>query len=105
MELLRSEIKDPRVSDVTVTGVDVTPDLSFARVYVTTLRPVEARPEIAAGLNAARPFLRTAIGKRIRVRKVPDLVFEWDESLDRARRIEELLARIRDNPPPADTDD
>ncbi len=90
-EIVRRDVKDPRVGNVVITGVDAAPDLSFARVHVQVPER-ENEAECLTGLQAARPFIRSLIGERLRVRRVPELRFEPDHSLDHARRIEELLA-------------
>jgi ribosome-binding factor A len=102
MELLQRELRDPRVHDVTVTAVDVTPDLYHARVRITSLAQGPDRDLILEGLDAARPFLRGQLGRRLRIRRSPDLDFAWDETLDHARRIEQLLAQVRPATPAAD---
>lgn len=99
MQLLQLEIRDPRVSGVTVTHVETTTDLYHARVLITTLATEEERATIMEGLAAAHPFLRGEISRRLRIRKAPELHFEWDRTLDHARRIDELLAQVR---PPAE---
>lgn len=111
MQLIRYELRDPRIGDVTVTRVHTSPDLYQARVFLTTLAPEVDRPAILEGLNAARPFLRGELGRRLHVRRAPELDFEWDRGLDHARRIDELLAEVRspeeqqDGPPDAGTPD
>jgi len=89
-ELIRA-VKDPRVTGlVTVSGVDVSPDLTHAKVFVTVLRNDD--PEAAvAGLNRAAGFLRGRLGERLQLRGVPRLVFHYDASLDRADRVSRLL--------------
>lgn len=101
-QLIRFELRDPRIQDVTVTRVQMTPDLYQARIYLTTLAPEEERAAILEGLNAARPFLRGELSRRVRLRRAPELDFEWDRGLDHARRIDELLSQVR---PPEDESD
>ena len=86
------EVKDPRVGGVTVTRVSAAPDLTLARVFVQLLGDEAERAETMEGLAAATPFIRSALGQRIRMRRVPELRFERDASLEHAMRIEELLA-------------
>lgn len=95
MDLLRRELGDPRVANVTLTAVETTPDLYHARIYVTTLGGEEERDAALAGLRAARPLLRGELGRRLHIRRVPELDFAWDETLEQARRIESLLAQVR----------
>lgn len=94
-EILRYEVKDPRIGAVTVMDVRTTPDLSLARVYVTLMGGDEERAQMLEGLRAAAPFIRTELGSRLRIRRVPELRFELDRSLEHAQRIEELLREIR----------
>ena len=91
-EILRTEVKDPRVGLVTVTEARVAPDLSFARVYV---RPVGGdEEELFAGLQAATPYIRRELGKRLSVRHIPELRFEADRALEHALHIEKLLSEV-----------
>lgn len=89
--LLRREVKDPRVETVTVTDVEATTDLKHANVHVRTLGgdvPVE---EAIEGLESAEGFLRRELGRRLRLRRIPELHFRADRALEHARRIEDLL--------------
>jgi len=105
-ELIRTQVRDPRVGVVTVTGVRTTKDLGVARVHVRTLGADAERADTLEGLTAAAPFLRTALGRLLRVRRVPELRFEEDRSLEHARRIEEVLSEvIRPEDAEGDTDD
>jgi ribosome-binding factor A len=93
-EILAEEIlklKDPRVGFVTVTGVRVTPDLRLARVSYTSLGDERARRATAAALRSARGHLRRVIGRQVRMKVLPDLRFEEDETGATDDRIEELL--------------
>lgn len=102
-EILLGEVKDPRVGPVTVTDVSAAPDLTFARVFVQPLGSDEERRETLAGLRAAAPFVRAEVGRRLRLRRAPELRFEVDRSLEQAMRIEELLSQVApDDDEPAD---
>ncbi|MCM3713238.1 30S ribosome-binding factor RbfA [Halalkalibacter oceani] len=90
-DIIMRELKDPRVSFVTVTGVDVTGDLQQAKVYITVLGSEEQKAATLQGLSKAKGFIRSEIGKRIRLRKTPELTFEFDESIEYGNRIETLL--------------
>jgi ribosome-binding factor A len=92
--ILMREVRDPRLSDVTVTEVRVTPDLLLARVYFTVLGGTEEQKGALAGLKSATGFLRTQLGGRIQQRFVPELIFEVDKSTEYGRRIDELLDEI-----------
>ena len=93
---LIGSVKDPRVSGmVTISGVDVSPDLAQAKVFITVLD--NERPEdTVAGLNRAAKFLRGRLGQRLALRGVPRLVFEYDPTLDRVDRVERLLREERE---------
>ncbi len=88
------QVADPRVEAVTVTRVSAAPDLTFARVYVQLLGEEADRAETMEGLRAATPFIRTMLADRIEMRRVPELRFERDRSLEHAMRIEELLSEV-----------
>jgi ribosome-binding factor A len=93
-ELIRTQVRDPRVGSVTITDVDVAGDLGSARVYVRSVAGGEDLARSVEGLRAAAPFLRTALGKILHVRRVPELRFQEDRSYAGAQRIEEVLADV-----------
>jgi len=94
-DVLENRVRDPRVTGmVSVTDVEVTPDLSFARVYVSVLGPVAEQNEVVAGLQHAAGFVRRELSPRLGLREVPELRFELDTSLERGARVEDLLKRI-----------
>ncbi|MBL8418616.1 MAG: 30S ribosome-binding factor RbfA [Dechloromonas sp.] len=90
-ELIRLELKDPRVGLITLTGVELTPDYAHAKVFYTTLAEPSARPGIEAGLRAASGFLRRELGRRIRIHTLPQLHFVLDESIERGDRLSRLI--------------
>ncbi len=102
-EILQQRLRDPRVSAmVSVTDVEVTNDLSFAKVFVSIMgKPEEIAPTLKA-LGHAVGFVRHELGSRLGLREVPDLRFVHDQSLDRGARVEELLKRIHDQKPVED---
>ncbi|MCG6956540.1 MAG: 30S ribosome-binding factor RbfA [Gemmatimonadetes bacterium] len=93
-ELLRSSVRDPRVGGVTVTAVRVSADLSTARVHVRLPPGPAERADTLEGLHAAAPFLRRTLGRSLHVRRIPELRFLEDTSLEHAQRIEALLAEV-----------
>ena len=93
-ELVLRKVRDPRVGLVTITSVEVAGDLGSARVYVRTQDPNDQLNESLAGLEAAAPFLRRELGRSLHLRRVPELRFQQDHSLDQARRIEEILSDV-----------
>jgi ribosome-binding factor A len=90
-ELIRLELKDPRVGLVTITGVELTPDYAHAKVFYTTLADPSARQGIDAGLRRASSFLRRELGRRIRIHTLPELHFVFDESVERGDRLSRLI--------------
>jgi ribosome-binding factor A len=90
-DLLKNELRDPRVAMVTLTGVEVSSDLAHAKVYYTTLVEGEARADTAEGLRRAAGFLRTSLGRRLTVHGVPELHFIFDESVERGSRLSRLI--------------
>lgn len=93
-DLIRSEIKDPRVGFVTITGVEVTKDLSYAKVFVSVMGSSEERNETLSILQKAAGYMRSELGRRLKVRHAPELLFKLDTSLDHGTRIMELLQEV-----------
>lgn len=93
-ELLLRAVKDPRVGMVTITGVTVSPDLRAARIYVVSRASDGVEDQTLEGLRAAKGFLRGELGRRLRLRNIPNLAFVRDQSLDRAMRISSLLREL-----------
>ena len=84
-------LKDPRIGFVTVTGVETSPDLRHARVYVSVLGSEEEREESLAGLGSSHGILQREIARELRMKRTPTLEFVYDESIERGMRISELL--------------
>jgi ribosome-binding factor A len=94
-QLIAREVHDPGVGFLTLTRVKVTPDLQLARVYYTSLGDDKAQRETARALRRAAPFLRRQLGQRIRLRRVPELEFFYDESIAQHDRIEQILQDLK----------
>lgn len=94
-QMLARDVHDPGIGFVTVTKVHVSPDLQQARVFFTALGDEQTRRRSARALERATPFLRREIGSRLRLRRVPSLVFVYDESIAGQDRIERLLEEIQ----------
>ena len=94
-ELLRKEMRDPRVGAVTLTGAKVSKDLRHARIYFNLLGNPESRTEALAGLKSATGFIRSKVGKQLKLRFVPTLEFFYDETEDQAQRIDDLLKLVK----------
>jgi ribosome-binding factor A len=94
-DALTREIRDPRVGFVTITGVEVTNELSHARIRVGVAGDEETKERALEGLRSATGFLRSRVAKALTTRTVPELHFELDRGLDHAARINQLLAEIK----------
>lgn len=94
-DLVRTEIHDPRVTGITLTGVDVAPDLSHAKVFVTDLAGREHALRACKALNHASGFLRHFLIQRLTIRHIPELRFCYDESVEEGARIDALIRRAR----------
>lgn len=93
-DILKRKVKDPRVEFVTVTDVEVTGDLQQATVYVTVLERQVKQAEALKGLEKAKGIVRSEVGKRIRLRKTPELAFQIDESIAYGNHIDDLLRKL-----------
>jgi ribosome-binding factor A len=94
-QLIARQVHDPGVGFITLTHVKVSPDLQVARVYYTTMGDENAQRETAKALKRATPFLRRQIGQRIRLRRVPEVQFFYDESIAQGDRIERILQELK----------
>ncbi len=92
--LLVKGLKDPRIGFVTITGVKVSDDLHLATVYFTVVGSDEEKRATEAGLNSARGFIRKEMGKNLRMRYVPDILFKYDAAVAYGSRIEAILREI-----------
>ncbi len=90
-ELIRTELKDPRVGMISITDVEVTADYAHAKVYFSTLAGSENVPGVLTGLQKASGFLRRELGKRISIHMTPQLHFVFDESLERGADLSRLI--------------
>lgn len=90
-ELIRMEVRDPRVGLVTITGVELSRDQSHAKVFFTTLGAPSAAEDARTGLQHAAGFLRSELARRLTTRKVPELHFAFDESVERGMRLSKLI--------------
>ena len=93
-DLIRLEVRDPRVRLVTLTGVELARDQKHAKIFFTVLGPESEAREVLEGLQRASGFLRTNLAHRLSTRTVPELHFAYDESIERGARVEDLLRRL-----------
>ena len=104
-DLLLRGLKDPRLQDnmVSVTAVDVTSDGSYATVYLTVFKlgdqtaVDDAKNEVIEGMNSCKGLIKREIGKHVRLRHTPELIFKMDESLDYGRHIDQLIDKVNNN--------
>jgi ribosome-binding factor A len=94
-EMLIRGIKDPRVAPVTITRVHISDDLRAARVYFSVMGSETDRKESIEGLNSAKGYIKREMGRRIHLRYVPDLVFEYDSSVEYADHINRLIKSLQ----------
>jgi len=92
--ILNNEVKNPNIKFITITAVDVTSDLSYAKVYFTTLGD---NKETLKALKSAKGFIRRTLADRIELRHIPDLEFIYDESIEYGKKIEEIIEEIHEN--------
>jgi ribosome-binding factor A len=94
--LARGAVHDPGIGFITLTRVQVSPDLQMARVFYTTLGDAKARVDTAKALKRATPFFRRQLGDRMRLRRVPEVDFRFDESVEHQDRVEQILRDLKE---------
>ena len=94
-KLLQKGLKDPRVGFATISRVDITEDLSYAKVLVSVMGSDKEKRDTLIGLKNSSGFIRQFLGKGIKIRKIPELSFVLDENLEHAMRIESILAELK----------
>ncbi len=95
-EILQAELKDPRVGFVTVTKVEVSPDLRVARVWLSFLGPDEESEASLQALTKARGFLRRELGKRVRLRYTPELVLQRDRGAETSQKVQTIIRHLQE---------
>ena len=99
-EILENELRDPRLHGiVSVTDVEITPDLSMARIFVSTLAEGDAREQILKALSSAAGFVRRRLAPRLGLREVPEVRFLLDTSIEKGTRVEFLLRKLAEGEP------
>lgn len=94
-ELLTTRVRDPRVSGVTLTGIDMSDDLRFARIFYSVIGDENDIERIQEGLDKAKGFIKREVGFRIKLRYMPEILFLHDPTLEMGNQIEKLLAKIK----------
>ena len=99
-ELLRREVKNPRLASglISITEVEIALDLKYAKVFVSSLGGLEEKKSVLASLRSASGFLRSELARNLRMRVVPELDFQWDESIEHGAHILELLEKVKSPP-------
>jgi len=94
-QLLQRQVKDPRLgSFIAVTEVSTSPDLRYAKVFVSRMGSEEERQETLSGLMAAAGFFRNKLAKNLRLRRIPELSFHWDDSIERGAHLLQLIDEV-----------
>ena len=94
--LVRGRIKDPRVSSASITAVRVTDDMGYAKVFFTSLDESSDTEEMLRGLRNATGYIRTALSRRLRIKRIPNIEFEYDALVEKRARIDELIRNVSD---------
>ncbi len=102
-QIIQQELKDPRIGFVSITDVEVSPDLRYARIFVSVLGNDEAKAKTMEGLHSAQRYIRGELGKRMRLRYTPEVSFRLDDSIERGTRIVTLLREVTEGEHRADT--
>ncbi|MGD0794166.1 MAG: 30S ribosome-binding factor RbfA [Dehalococcoidales bacterium] len=100
-ELIQRQLRDPRLDEfISVTEVSVSPDLRFAQVYISSMGGQQKEHQILAALNSASGFLRSELAKNVRLRRMPELHFHWDNSIEKGDRVLRLIDEVthQENP-------
>lgn len=95
-DIFLKQIRDPRIGTVTITDVEVTDDLRYAKIFFVAMGKDQISDEARSGLQKARGFLKRELGKRLKLRYIPDIQFVMDESFAYGNRIEKLIAEIHE---------
>ncbi len=93
--ILLNDVNDD-IGFITITGVDLTKDLSFAKIYYSVLGNEDKKAAVAKNLDKAKGFMRTMLGTRVQMRKLPELIFSFDESIEYGNKIDKLIVKIKE---------
>ena len=104
-DLIRTRMKDPRIGFASITGVELSHDLRYAKVFVSVLGSSEEQRETMRGLGSATGFLRHELAQRLTIRHVPEIAFHLDESIARGARVLDLLKQVQGEPAAPSGDD
>jgi ribosome-binding factor A len=94
-EIILRDLKDPKLGFITVTEVELTDDLRYAKIFYTVLGDEKSKKESQQGLERAKGYIQREIGKRIRLKHTPEITFKYDHTIEKAARIEQLLKQVQ----------
>lgn len=94
--IIYGEVNDPRLRNITITGIDMSDDLSHAKIYFTSMDKDMPVKDIQDGFDKAKGFIKRLLSKRLRLKKFPELTFRYDESLEKGYRVDQLIKDSRD---------
>ncbi len=89
--ITRGEIKDPRVSSISITGIKVTDDMGYAKIFFKPLLDDIDENEVLEGLRSATGHIKTQLSKRLRIKKIPNIEFEYDQFIDQSQRLDQII--------------
>jgi ribosome-binding factor A len=100
-EMLQRQVKDPRLGNfISITEVSTSTDLKYAKIFVSSIRTDEEKEKVLKALTAASGFFRSELAKRLRMRRVPELAFHWDDSIEHGARILEIMDKLHSDQKP-----
>lgn len=94
--IAKGEIKDPRVDYISITSIKLSDDLSHARIYFTPMMDITDKNEILEGLNSAKGFIKTRLSKKLRLKKFPEIEFEYDDFIEKSQRLDRKIRNSDD---------
>jgi ribosome-binding factor A len=94
-DIMRADLKDPRLGQITITRIDLSADCKFARVYFSILAQKSCPPEAMQALKSAGGYIRQLLRKRLDLRYIPELIFKFDRNIDYSIKIEKKLAGLK----------
>ena len=94
-DIIRREVDDPRIGFVTITSVKMTPDLKYAKIYLSVLGTEEEKKEALEGILSAKNFIKVKLCSKLMLRSMPDISFEFDASLEKATKLWALMQKIK----------
>ena len=95
-DVILRRVKDPRLRGATLTGISLSNDMKYAKVYYSTIGGEKAIVEVQAGLDSAKGFIKRQIGFRMELKYIPDIVFMHDTSLEKGQRMEKILQELKE---------